>query len=156
MLLAAGSARAAIEDLGPKTDPGPPPPGLVLRVSGCPDLVPHVPDAGVAYTPGVDARGNAVAPADLGGNDWSHITAAVAHDIVIRIDLADRLGLGDDGTYEGLLPVGNVSVNERGEVLFNGRVLVPEDARAVRTACREGARVVLPTAKPADPAASAD
>src|SRR5690349_10976583 len=54
--------------------PPPPPPGgasvsadgrVVVSSKACAEVVAHVPDAGVAYTPGVDVNGNAVAPADL-------------------------------------------------------------------------------------------
>ena len=59
-----------------KTLPTPPPGGVAVAKDGtvvvskaaCDQVVEHVPDAGVAYTPGVDVNGKAVAPADLPGS----------------------------------------------------------------------------------------
>src|SRR5277367_3400108 len=56
--------------------PTPPPGGVAVSKDGtvvvskvaCAQVVEHVPDAGVAYTPGVDVNGKAVAPADLPGS----------------------------------------------------------------------------------------
>ncbi len=87
-------------------------------------LVPlHQPDADVAYQPGVDVNGNAVAPADLPAPGGVTLPAEVGIDL--RIPLVDVLGadtpplLGDAG-----INVGQVTVNrETGALFYNGQRL---------------------------------
>lgn len=67
---------------------GPPLPDVfVMSPKDCAALVRHVPEAGVAYTPGVDARGRPVVPADLTPS------VAVPQDFSIDV-LALRNGAG--------------------------------------------------------------
>ena len=49
---------------------------IVISPSDCASLTAHVPDESVAYAPGVDMRGRAVAPADLAGQEPLEIDAA--------------------------------------------------------------------------------
>lgn len=100
-----------------------------MSATDCARLVPHQPDPGVAFQPGVDARGRPVAPADL--------TPApkVVPDrlwFVLSVDLARRLG----GPLQGDLPLGIVSI-EQGRVLFDGRPLAAGDRTALEAACRQ-------------------
>ena len=64
---------------------------VALSTADCKKLVQHVPADDVTYKPGVDVRGKAVAPADLGGGYNVNIPEEI--NIQIGIDLADRLGL---------------------------------------------------------------
>lgn len=87
-------------------------------------LVPiHKPAADVAYQPGVDVNGNAVAPADLPSSGAISVPDDIGIDL--RIPLVDVLGaatppfLGDAG-----INVGQVTVNRQtGALFYNGRRL---------------------------------
>lgn len=87
-------------------------------------LVPiHTPAADVAYQPGVDVDGNAVAPADLPSSGAITLPAEIGIDL--RIPLADVLGaatpqfLRDAG-----IDVGQVTVNRQtGALFYNGQRL---------------------------------
>ena len=87
-------------------------------------LVPiHKPAADVAYQPGVDVDGNAVAPADLPSSGGIILPAEIG--INLRVPLADVLGaatprfLGDAG-----VDVGQVTVNRQtGALFYNGQRL---------------------------------
>lgn len=68
---------------------------LVVRPEICAALTAHVPDPGVAYQPGLDARGGQVAPADLagfGGPSFDEVA------LQLTVDLRKRLGIKLDET----------------------------------------------------------
>src|SRR5262245_28818878 len=81
--------------------PQPPPGGasvssdgrVVVSAKACAEVVAHVPDAGVAYTPGVDVNGNAVAPADL--PDSGSPISADSFPIFLTLDLKKRFQVPD-------------------------------------------------------------
>ncbi|MDF1719481.1 MAG: hypothetical protein P1U65_02285 [Minwuia sp.] len=87
-------------------------------------LVPvHKPAADVAYQPGVDVNGDAVAAADLPSSGGITLPAEIGIDL--RIPLADVLGadtppfLGDAG-----IDVGQVTVDRQtGALFYNGKRL---------------------------------
>lgn len=121
-----------------------------LNASDCQRLVRHVPADDVTYKPGVDVRGNAVAPADLGGGYNLAIPEEI--NIQIGIDLADRLGLqenlrsgGNPGAptvrkvlpYEGKAALGLVTIKGN-DVLWNGERITPQDELILAEACRQG------------------
>ena len=83
-LLAAGPARAHEQQAE-----------VVITRADCARLVEHVPAPGVAYQPGVDAYGRAVAPADLPGglNGGAQNLVPETLHIPIEIDLLDRFGI---------------------------------------------------------------
>jgi hypothetical protein len=120
-----------------------------LNAADCQRLVRHVPSDDVNYKPGVDARGNAVAPADLGGVYNLAIPDEIH--IEIGIDLADRLGLqenrrsGDNSgaptvrkvlPYEGKAILGLVTI-KGSDVLWNGERVTPQDELILAEACRQ-------------------
>jgi hypothetical protein len=145
-----------------------------VRVStrDCTTLVQHVPADDVTYKPGVDVRGKAVAPADLGGGYNVPIPEEIT--LSIGIDLADRLALRDARKqtnppglpagsatapvrkvlpYEGLAPIGTLSVKGN-DVFWNGERIGQQEELQLTEACRNGltaAGVVLPARKPAPP-----
>ncbi len=128
---------------------------LSVRTDDCSQLVSHVPDNDVAYVPGVDVNGNAVVPADLGGGYG--ITAPDEVNIDIRLDLAERLGLGGDDFSTGasaLLSgegvVGRVSVRGN-DIYWNDEKLARDSYAALSAACGEAfaaAGIPLPLPKP--------
>lgn len=100
----------------------------------CRRLERHVPAPDVAYRPGVDVRGRAVAPADL------YPSAAIVPErlaIYLGVDLRQRLGLPPDLIAD--LPLGVIEV-DNGTVLFNGRPIVPDAVAALAAACAEARR----------------
>jgi len=134
---------------------------LTIKTSECTRLVQHQPADDVTYRPGVDVRGNAVAPADLGGGYGMDIPEAI--DIQIGVDLADRMGLRQTPPgqtpsravlpYEGKAPIGTLTVKGN-EAYWNGKRLMPQDEALLAEACSKGlakAGVTLPERKPPVP-----
>lgn len=128
---------------------------LSVRTDDCSQLVYHVPDGDVAYVPGVDVNGNAVVPADLGGGYG--ITAPDEVNIDIRLDLAERLGLGGDDFSSGASAllggegvVGRVTVRGN-DIYWNDVKLARDSYAALAAACGEAftsAGIPLPLPKP--------
>jgi hypothetical protein len=125
-----------------------------VRTDDCRAVVAHVPADDVAFVPGADLRGRQVAPADLGGG--YDIAAPDVVNIDIRLDLAQRLGLGEDseGGASALIAgegvVGRVSVQGR-DVYWNDSLLPLDRAAALSAACRRAftdAGIPLPLSKP--------
>jgi len=141
-----------------------------LSTGDCSKLVQHQP--AVTYKPGVDVRGKAVAPADLGGGYNMQIPEEI--NIQIGIDLADRLALRDARRraaeptipgvpapapvrkvlpYEGKAPVGMLTIKGN-DAYWNGERIAPQDEALLAAACQKGltaAGVTLPTRKPTPP-----
>ena len=67
---------------------------VTITRADCARLVEHVPSADVAYQPGVDAYGRAVAPADLPGglHNGTQFQVPDTLHIPIEVDLLDRFG----------------------------------------------------------------
>lgn len=91
----------------------------------CRVIVPHVPTDDVAYRPGVDVRGKAVAPAGVGGN----VVVAPPREIVIDLTAPLRqLVPGTEGTRIGgsEAQLGRVVVDrDSGEIRYNDQLLNP-------------------------------
>lgn len=91
----------------------------------CRPLSVHVPAPDVAYQPGIDIKGKAVVPADLGS-----VPAIVAPDrftVDIDINLSDRFGIpGDPTFFDPTATVGTLSVrslHNQPQLEFNGQLL---------------------------------
>lgn len=109
-----------------------------IRISpaDCQRLVQHRPDADVAYKPGVDARGNPVAPADLPGQ----ARIAVPNEITINltVDLLRQYGVPSTSPLapRGEASVGTVTYDiAAGRMTFNGQPLSDPDQAALAAAC---------------------
>jgi len=89
---------------------------IVITKAECDRLVTHVASADVAYTPGVDVNGNAVAPAYL--NPQPQISVPDTISIPVTIDLAANLGIPT--SFLARPTVGEVQVSSDGRVTFNG------------------------------------
>ncbi|MDX2142444.1 MAG: hypothetical protein SFV19_03730 [Rhodospirillaceae bacterium] len=134
---------------------------LTVRASECQRLVQHASTNDATYTPGVDVRGNAVAPADLDGG--SIIALPESIDIQVGVDLADRLGIVDrtKGTprdqatrkvmpFEGKVPLGTLTIKGQ-DAFWNGERMLPQDQVLLTEACRlslTSGQAGLPTRKP--------
>jgi hypothetical protein len=106
---------------------------LVVRADACAALAAHLPDLGVAYTPGVDVNGRPVAPAEMpavGGSYFNEVT------LQLTVDLRRRLGIKLDPT---LFPLGSELgyITVRGnQAYFNGTALAPGADAALASLCR--------------------
>ena len=107
--------------------------GLVMSSQICATLAgttPGVPSA--EYRPGVDANGNAVAPADLPS---APSTPSVDNfPIEINQHLARRFNLPPGGTAKAVL--GYVTVRDN-QAYFNGQPLNADQTSALAEACRD-------------------
>jgi hypothetical protein len=74
--------------------------------------------AGAAYTPGVDVKGNPVAPADVNATPPMSMPGVVR--MPITMDMAQQLAAAPAGT-EMKADVGWVEIHGDGKVLFNGQ-----------------------------------
>lgn len=97
----------------------------------CRRLVKHVASADVNYRPGVDVRGNSVAPADL--NSGARIGVPDGFSFPLTLDLTERLGLSSDIMAEPVL--GEIKVSG-GKVTFNGEPLTGDEQRELAQKCQ--------------------
>jgi len=117
----------ALADTSPSIDP-----------ALCRSLVKHVPDASVAYQPGVDVDGNPVAPADLPGAPQMQLPDKI--NIPLTLSLAKVLKLNTSQyPYNQLGPgteaqLGTITV-EGDKVLFNGKPLSDEQQDNLAVLC---------------------
>ena len=123
-----------------------------LTRSECLEILKHsgeaeyVPSPGVTYQPGVDVRGNEVAPADLSGT--TTLGDKLADEIVFELainpldyagdpDLAERLS-------ESRLTLGEITVDRHtGEVRLDGEVLSRRPPEELVQACARAHEVTL-------------
>lgn len=108
--------------------------GLAIAREDCAWLVAHHPAPDVAYQPGVDVRGQEVAPADLNGSDIELPEVLV---IDLTVDLADRLGIpADPDNFQAELEIGTVELRD-GRVYLNDEPIGDEAQAALAVQCRE-------------------
>ena len=115
---------------------GPRPAGAEIIVIGhddCARLVPHEPAADVAYQPGVDVHGKAVAPADLPGSVEIDLPKTYVFDLTIR-------PLDDEEFEETDLVLGRIEVAEDGRASFNGKPLQSDSQAELSRRCQEQLR----------------
>lgn len=107
-----------------------------ITESDCSNFVRHVPANDVAYKPGVDAKGRAVVPADLGGAP--QIKVPTEFSIPITVDLQKRLGIpADPNSFQTQnFAIGTVTWKD-GRGYFNGQPLQNEDAARLSALCQE-------------------
>ncbi len=108
-----------------------------IRISrqDCQYLVKHQPAPDVAYQPGVDVHGRAVAPADLGGGSQIQLPETIY--IPIEVNLGRRFNIpANSRLWQSTAEVGVVSVTGD-QVSFNGQPLTPDDNAALAAMCRD-------------------
>ena len=112
-------------------------PTIIVTRAACKELVSHVPDDDVTYKPGVDVRGNKVAPADLNGG--SNILNALPKEIEfpVTIDFFKYAGIAVPNGVSGEQNIGTISYRN-GRVYFNDQPL-GDDANTAELieACRK-------------------
>jgi hypothetical protein len=100
-------------------------------------IVEHVPGPSVAFRPGVDAYGNAVAPADLPGSRRVRLPKVIR--IRLQVDLNTYLGIAPQPGVEADAQLGQITV--RGSrVYFNGQPLDEPHHSFVVGQCRRKLR----------------
>lgn len=114
---------------------------VVVTKRDCLNLVRHRPAPDVAYTPGLDVHGRAVAPADLPSASPIQLPKEIVVDI--GVDLNEKYGIGkdDDGNTRYTAEtqtLGKVKVDVlSGRVMWNDRPLDGADTETLRAICRE-------------------
>ena len=135
LVLATGAAPAQSQSLEPSnTDETTADAALVTEALCRTVLTVHVPSADVAYQPGLDIHGNAVAPADLPGS----ASIVLPETIVVPITL-DLSALAEALAGSPLGAIGEIGrVEITGDrVTFNGQPLNGFQQNDLRVACRE-------------------
>jgi hypothetical protein len=93
----------------------------------------HVPDADVAYQPGVDAHGRQVAPA--GTEDYSHFTPDLdALEIPITLDMGRYIALPTDATARA--QVGTITF-KNGKPYYNDKPLHKSQHQRLLRMCQD-------------------
>ena len=104
---------------------------LSITHDACHWLVRHTPAPDVAYQPGVDVTGKAVAPADLAPNN---IELPDTYTIPLTLDRATRLGYAPAGT-EAKLSIGTITLAPTG-LMLNGQPVSRETEAELAAFCR--------------------
>lgn len=110
---------------------------IAITKADCSQLIAHAPMPGVEYQPGVDVEGNAVAPADLGGQPQIKIPDTIH--IPITVDIAKRFGIpttADLFKPEAYIGSAQVSLKD-GRAWFNGQPLSSEEQHALARLCAQ-------------------
>ena len=110
---------------------------ITVSSSVCNSLA-HVNDApGVVYTAGVDAEGNAVAPADLAGGNTALNQAVASAPIKITVDLRKRFGIPANARlFQGESQIGYVTIQD-GKAYLDGQPLNSTEQGLLAAACAE-------------------
>lgn len=111
-------------------------PVVIISRSDCARMTGHKPAADATYTPGVDAQGRAVAPADLPGTAQIAIPDEIVIDITV--DLQKRFGIPSDATlFKPEARIGTVVVKADGNAYFNGQALSSPEQQALAALCQK-------------------
>lgn len=107
---------------------------VVVSSKACAEVVAHIPDTGVAYAPGIDLNGNAVAPADL-PDSASPITPD-NFPIFLTLDLKKKFQVPDSAKLFKLQAVVGLIVVQGSQIFFNGQRIGSGEASLLAAACR--------------------
>ena len=105
---------------------------VTINEADCDRLVAHVVSPDVAYTPGMDVNGQAVAPADLNGS--ANIQMPDVISIPVTIDLATSLGI--QTPFLARPTIGEVQVTRDGRVTFNGQPITSDAEHELARQCQ--------------------
>lgn len=104
----------------------------------CRALVAHRPDADVAFQPGVDVHGRAIAPADVPGGVGR--VSVFPLEIPLTADLATVLNVPTvnfpfNAMKRNDIKLGELTLNEAGKVFYNGQPLSDEQQENLAVVC---------------------
>lgn len=101
----------------------------------CRKLARHTPAPDVAYRPGVDVRGRAVAPADINAAPQIRVPETITFDAAVDLR---RFGIPQTSPlFQPNVSIGRVDVLQDGRVLFNGERLGDPEVAALEELCRQ-------------------
>lgn len=110
-----------------------------ITAEACAQAEAHVASADVAFKPGVDVRGNAVAPADLPSKGALKLPDSFVVDIAVPLKKIASTTAGKIQP-EATVPIGKLGVDiASGKVTFNGEPLGDPEIVAIAEACRRRA-----------------
>jgi hypothetical protein len=108
---------------------------VAITRQDCQYLVRHHPAPDVAYQPGIDVHGRAVAPADLGGGAQIKLPETIY--IPIEVDIGQRYHIpANSPLWKATAEIGTVAVTGD-QVTFNGQPLTADDNAALAALCRD-------------------
>lgn len=88
----------------------------------------------VTYKPGVDVRGNKVAPAETTNRAVIKVPNEIS--FPITLDMADKYGIGGSTAFGAESTIGQVTYRN-GRVYYNGQPLDGGDTSAIQQACEQ-------------------
>ena len=108
---------------------------IAISRQDCDRLVQYQEPPGVEYQPGVDAHGETVVPADLGGGANIQLPQTII--IPIEVLLQKKFGIPPTSAlWNGKAEMGVVTV-QGDQVLYNGQELTDPETAALAAACRQ-------------------
>jgi hypothetical protein len=117
---------------------------IVITKVDCSRLIRHTPAPDVAYRPGVDAKGRAVAPADVPGSGANAIPGLVPDVLEIPLTIKPMQGAtyAKRGAGDSQATLGTVRYDmNKGTFTFNGEPLGSAEQEELARACaRQGVR----------------
>lgn len=111
---------------------------IVITKPDCSRLIRHVPDPGVTYQPGVDARGRPVAPADVPGSGADALPGLVPEVLEIPLTIRPLQGkpYATHGTGQSEAVLGTVRYDMGRDLFtFNGQPIGSELQQDLARAC---------------------
>ncbi len=105
---------------------------LGITRQDCQGIVAYHTPPGVNYVPGVDADGNPVVPADI---NPSPVTLPRTYSFTLNVNAANYLGLTVPPGTQGLMPVGQVTVDQNGNATWNGQSMSGEALAQLQAYC---------------------
>lgn len=108
---------------------------VTIDKSSCQQVIDHVPESDVIYTPGLDVRGNKVAPADLEGGMINQTPETYVFDL--NAFLKDDV-LSGSSVLTGENSLGHITYDtQSGALKLNDQVLSQKDTQALKVLCTQ-------------------
>ena len=113
---------------------------ITVSPNDCQAMTAYTPSDDVAYKPGVDVDGNAVAPADLNSSGQLDFGADHEFWLPIEVPLQDVINIAPADNLDSIrasdIGVGTVTV-KNGQAYFNGEPLGDSQSHALAAECAE-------------------
>ncbi len=134
VLAVCGGAALAQQDVASQ------PVRIVITKTDCSRLIRHVPAPDVAYQPGVDVQGRAVAPADVPGSGADAIPGLLPDVLEIPLTIKPMQGAtyAKRGSGDSQATLGTVRYDmNKGTFTFNDRPLTSPEQEELARACQK-------------------